>query len=152
MASKVFLILPLLMGNAWAGCRYTNPEWDLTSTTAPSIQAAVTNSQGLVVQVKWNQSLHRTDRIPNRHVRKIIQTPEDLCANSGWCLVWEFTWDQDPAKILLKPLVLLIFSPKCSQEALAHNQKLRSMKKSKEWEANLKAKSTVRQHLSHSRS
>lgn len=57
MASKVFLILPLLMGNAWAGCRYTNPEWDLTSTTAPSIQAAVTNSQGLVVQVKWNQSL-----------------------------------------------------------------------------------------------
>ena len=42
-----------------AGCRYTNPEWDMnhTQTSAPSIQAGLTPSGGVEMLAKWNESL-----------------------------------------------------------------------------------------------
>ncbi len=42
---------------AWAGCRYTNPEWDSLTSNAPVIQAAVTSGGDTVqIMAKWNQS------------------------------------------------------------------------------------------------
>ena len=54
---KVVFLLASMASMASAGCRYTNPEWDMTqvSLTAPSIQVALTEQVDIVA--KWNESL-----------------------------------------------------------------------------------------------
>ena len=47
-----------LLGFAWAGCRYTNPEWSISDLhlTAPSIQVGSTSSE-FKLKANWNESL-----------------------------------------------------------------------------------------------
>ena len=54
---KVVFLLASMVSLASAGCRYTNPEWDMTqvSLSAPSIQVALTEQVNIVA--KWNESL-----------------------------------------------------------------------------------------------
>merc|ERR1712109_175291 len=54
---KVVFLLASMASLASAGCRYTNPEWDMTqaSLSAPSIQVALTEQVNIVA--KWNESL-----------------------------------------------------------------------------------------------
>jgi len=55
---KVVFLLASMASMASAGCRYANPEWDMTqmSLSAPSIQVALTEQVDKIV-AKWNESL-----------------------------------------------------------------------------------------------
>ena len=55
---KVVFLLASMASMASAGCRYANPQWDMTqmSLSAPSIQVALTEQVDKIV-AKWNESL-----------------------------------------------------------------------------------------------